>query len=197
MNASLRTPKMKLKELAQPILIIIAILLALAVMTATGFAKIESFWFIFPFSGIRISTLTAALVCFTVVLFLQKKHTWKSIYYAFLAFIVPMALFEVFWYYSAALLNHWDWRIMQFVALFGWILLGIREVYRTRPPRISLLFYAFFIFSFAIWLGTGFKFNDLNSQSFSLSAEALNVFSKTALFFAFALHIGYLDKGKS
>ncbi len=182
--------KQKRREILAPILIVATVLIVLAVMVTTGFAKIEDLWFIFPLSGIRISTLTAAIICFALVLFLQRKNTLKSVYYALLAVIVPMALFETIWYYSAAAFNGWDLKIMQFAALFGWVLLGISAVFHKRPPRISVILYGVFAISFAIWLGTGFKFNDLGGHSFSLSSEVLNVVSKTALIFAFALHIG-------
>lgn len=196
MSPNLRELKTKVAKIAKPVLIVAAVLFALGVMTATGFTKIESLWFVFPLSGIRISTLITSIICFAIVLFLQRRNMLKSIYYAILAVIVPMALFEILWYYSAALLNGWDLKIMQFAALFGWVLLGIREVYRKRPLRISILLYALFVFSFVTWLGTGFKFNDLSNPSFSLSAEVLNVVSKCALFFAFAFHIGYVDYRK-
>src|ERR1035437_4716569 len=175
MSPNLTELKTKVAKIAKPVLIVAAVLFALGVMTATGFAKIESLWFVFPLSGIRISTLITAIICFAIVLLLQRRNMLKSIYYAILAVIVPMALFEILWYYSAALFNGWDLRIMQFAALFGWVLLGIREVYRKRPLRISILLYALFVFSFVIWLGTGFKFNDLSNPSFSFSAEVLNV----------------------
>ena len=197
MSPNLTELKTKVAKIAKPVLIVAAVLFALGVMTATGFAKIESLWFVFPLSGIRISTLITAIICFAIVLLLQRRNMLKSIYYAILAVIVPMALFEILWYYSAALFNGWDLRIMQFAALFGWVLLGIREVYRKRPLRISILVYALFVFSFVIWLGTGFKFNDLSNPSFSFSAEVLNVVSKGALFFAFAFHIGYVGTKKS
>jgi hypothetical protein len=176
----------------KPVLILTALLIALALMVATGFAKIEKLWFIFPLSGIRISTLAAGIACFAIVLFLQRRNTLKSVYYALLAVIVPMALFEIMWYYSAAAFNGWDLRVMQFAALFGWVLLGINTVFRKRPPRISLILYGIFAISFAIWLGTGFKFNYLESPTFSFSAEVFNVLSKTALLFAYAIHIGNL-----
>jgi hypothetical protein len=101
-----------------------------------------------------------------------------------------MALFEIMWYYSAAALNGWDLRIMQFAALFGWVLLGLIPISRKLPSKTSIVFYGVFVISFAIWLGTGFKFNDLGNSSFSFSAEALNVVSKGALFFGYAFHIG-------
>ena len=44
-------------EKIKQFLIVAAVLVVLAVMVATGFAKIESLWFVFPLSGIRISTL--------------------------------------------------------------------------------------------------------------------------------------------
>lgn len=178
------------------VLIITAILIVLAVMITTGFAKIESLWFIFPLFDIRISTLATAIICFAIVLFLQRRNTLKSVYYAILAFIVPMGLFEIVWYYSAALPNHYDLRIFQFVSLFGWVLLGFREVYRTRPPRSSIFLYAFFVVLFAIWLASGFKFNYPGNPSFSLSAEVINVVSKGALFFAFAFHIGFVNRAR-
>ena len=179
-------------EIIKPVLIIVSVLIVLAILFATGFVKIESIWFIFPLSGIRISTLAVAFACFAFVLFLQRRNTLKSVYYALLAVIVPMALFEIIWHYSAAAFNGMDLRIMQFAALFGWVLLGVTAVFRTRPPRISVLLYGIFAISFAFWLGTGFKYNDLGSPSFSFFGEILNVVSKTALFFAYAFHIGYV-----
>lgn len=167
----------------------------LTVMVATGFAKIESLWFIFSFSGIRISTLATAIACFAIVLFLQRRNTLKSFYYALLAVIVPMALFEIMWYYSAAAFRGWDLRIMQFAALFGWVLLGISAIIHKKPQKISIILYGIFAFSFAVWLATGFAFNDLGNSSFSVSAEILNVVSKGALFFAYAFHIGKVGIG--
>ena len=182
--------KQKRREIVKPVLIVAAVLIVLAVMVATGFAKIENLWFIFPLSGIRVSTVATAIACFAIVLFLQRRNTLKSVYYALLAVIVPMALFEIMWYYSAAAFRGWDLRIMQFAALFGWVLLGISAIIRKSPSKISILLYGIFAFSFAIWLATGFVFNDLGNSSFSASAEILNVVSKGALFFAYAFHIG-------
>ncbi len=186
----LKELKQKRREIVKPVLIVATVLFVLAVMAATGFTKIESLWFIFPLSGIRVSTLATAIACFAIVLFLQRSNTLKSVYYALLAVIFPMALFEITWYYSAAAFRAWDLRIMQFAALFGWVLLGISAIIHKRPPKISLLLYGIFAFSFSIWIGTGFTFNDLGNTSFSASAEILNVVSKGALFFAYAFHIG-------
>jgi hypothetical protein len=61
-----------------------------------------------------------------------------------------MGLFEIFWFYSAATLIGWDLRSLQFAALFGWVLLGIREVYNKRPPKLSILFYLAFIVSMTV-----------------------------------------------
>lgn len=193
MTPVLKELKQKQREILKPILIVGAVLIILALMVSTGFAKIESLWFVFPLSGIRISTLIVAIVCFAFVLFLQRRNTLKSLYYAMLAVIVPMALFEIIWYYSAVAFNGYDLRIMQFAALFGWVLLGISAVFHTRPQRISLVLYGIFAISFAIWLGTGFKFNYTGSPSFSFIGEALNVVSKTALFLAYAFHIGNVE----
>jgi hypothetical protein len=186
----LKELKQKRREIVITILIVGAVLIVLALLVTIGFAKIESLWFIFPLSGIRISTLTTAISCFALVLFLQRRNTLKSIYYASLAIIVPMALFEIIWYYSAAPSRGWDLRIMQFAALFGWVLLGISAVYRKRPPKISILLYGVFVISFIVWLGTGLPFNSLGYLPYSFSAEVFNVVSKAALFFAYAIHIG-------
>jgi hypothetical protein len=177
-------------DLIKPTLILAFLLITLAVMLITGYMKTESLWFIFPFSGIRISTLVAAIVCFALVLFLQRKKTLKSVYYASLAVIFALGLFEILWYYSAAAYKAWDLRIFQFAALAGWILLGVREVYRTRPPKISIIFYVLFVVSFLVWLAIGLPFNISNGESFSVPGEILNELSKTALFFAFGFHIG-------
>jgi hypothetical protein len=186
----LKEPNQKRKEIVKPVLIVAIVLVVLVVMVETGFAKIESLWFIFPLSGIRISTVATAVACFAIVLFLQRRNTLKSVYYAFLAVIVPMALFEIVWYYSAAPSRGWDLRIMQFAALFGWVLLGISAISHKRPPKISILLYGVFVISYVAWLGTGFTFNSLGYLPYSFSGEVFNVVSKGALFFAYAFHVG-------
>jgi hypothetical protein len=101
-----------------------------------------------------------------------------------------MGLFEILWYYSAAAYRGWDLRIFQFAALAGWVLLGIREVFHTHPPKVSIVLYSIFVIALTIWLAIGFPFNDLGNSSFSVSGEILNELSKTALFFAYTFHIG-------
>jgi hypothetical protein len=177
-------------EIVKPVLIVVSALVVLVVMILAGLGKVEGLWLIFPLSGIRISTAATAIACFAIVLFLQRKNTLKSIYYALLAVIVPLASFEIIWYYSAAVLRGWDLKIMEFGALFGWVLLGISAVFHTRPSRTAMILYGAFAISFAIWLGSGFTFNDLSNPSFSVSAEVFSVFTKSALFFAYAVHIG-------
>ena len=93
----LKELKQKLKETVKPVLILAAVLLVLAVMVTTGFARTESIWFIFPLSGIRISTVATAIACSAIVLFLHRRNTLKSVYYALLAVIFPLALFEIMW----------------------------------------------------------------------------------------------------
>lgn len=184
-------------QIIKPVLIVFAVLVTLFVMVETKWVKIESLWFVFPFSEIRISTVVTAIACFALVLFLQRKNTLKSIYYALLTVIFSMGLFEIVWYYSAAAFRGWDLRIFQFAALFGWVLLGIREVYQKRPSKLSTVLYVVFAVSVLMWIGTGFGFNDLGNSSFSVSGEILNVVSKAALFIAYALHIGSFKSTKS
>ena len=178
------------KQTIKPVLIVVSILITLIVTVATRWAKIERIWLVFPFSEIRISTVIIALACFALVLFMQRGNTLKSIYYASLGVVFSLALFEILWYYSAAAAGGWDLRIFQFSALFGWVVLGIREVFPKRPPKVSVVLYGVFVISMAIWVGTGFSFNDLSNPSFSVSAEVLNVLAKASLFVAYAFHIG-------
>jgi hypothetical protein len=151
--------------------------------------RIESLWFVFPFATIRISTVITAVWGFSLVLFLSKTKIWKSVYYSLLAVIFSMGLYEIVWYYSAAALRGYDLRVFQFAALFGWVLLGIREVFHKRPPRISVVLYGVYAVSMIIWIGTGFQSNDLGNSTFSTSGEVLNIISKFALTTAYSLHI--------
>ena len=177
-------------EIIKPVLIVFAVLITLIVMVATKWVKIDNIWFIFPLFEIRISTVVTAIACFALVLSLQRRNTLKSVYYASLAVIFSMGLYEIVWYYTAAAFRGWDLRIFQFAALFGWVLLGIREVFRKRPSKLSRVLYGVFVISILIWIGMGFQFNYVGNSSFSISGEILNVVSKAALFIAFALHIG-------
>jgi hypothetical protein len=181
-------------EFVKSALIVAAAAAVLALLVVFGYANVESLWFDLSLSGIRISTLASAFVCFGLVLFMQRRSTLKSVYYAVLAVIVPMAAFEIMWYYSAMAFRGWDPKIMQFAALFGWVLLGIAAVIHTKPSKTSLLFYAAFVVVFAVWIATGFHFNDLGNPTFNVSAEVFNVVSKGALFFAYAFHVGKVGR---
>ena len=101
-----------------------------------------------------------------------------------------MGLFEFVWFYTAVATNGFGPRIYEFAALFGWILLGIREVIHVRPPRISVLFYGLFVIFMALWVGTGFQFNDLGGTNFSVVGETFNVASKAAIAAGYAFHLG-------
>ncbi len=151
--------------------------------------KIDRIWFVSPFVGIRISTVITAILGFSLVLFLSKRKIWKSVYYSLLAVIFSMASYETVWYYSAAALRGYDLRIWEFAALFGWVLLGIREVLHKRPPKISTALYVVYAVSMIIWIATGLHSNDLGNTTFSTTGEALNILSKFALTTAYALHI--------
>ncbi len=177
-------------RIVKPTLIIIAVLITLVLMVETNYARIENIWLIFPLSAIRISTVAIAIACFALVLFLQRDNTLKSIYYASLAVIFSMSLYEIVWYYTAAAFGGWDLKIFVYSALFGWVVLGFREVYRKHPSKLSIILYGVSVVSMVIWISTGFHFNDARYPSFTVSGEILNVLSKAALFIAFALHIG-------
>jgi len=172
------------------LMVVFAIVFILFGMLGTGIIKIESLWFIFPFMTIRISTVITAIFSFVIVLFLQQKTTYKTFYYALLAAIFSMALYEIVWYYIAVGFRGYEPRIFQFAALLGWVLLGVREVISKRPSRLSTGLYGVFLISMLLWVSSGFEFNDSGNSSFSISGELLNVVSKAALAFAYALHIG-------
>jgi hypothetical protein len=189
-------PKLELIQIIKPVFIVLAVAVILVVMVESGWAKIEDLWLIFPPSGIRISTVITAIGCFALVLFLQQYNTLKSIYLASLAVVFSMGLFEIIWYYTAAAFRGWDLRVFEFAALSGWVFLGVREGFRKRPSKLSIVFYGVFVVSMVIWISTGFQFNDAGNPSFSISAEILNVVSKAALFIAYALHIGTVSSQK-
>ena len=168
----------KYLQIIKPVLIVTLVLAALIAMLVTSWVKIEDIWLIFPMSGIRISTAATAIVCFSLVLFMLRRSTIKSIYYALLAVIFPMGLYEIAWYYTAASFRAWDLRIFEFAALFGWILLGVREVFRKRPSKLSIMLYVVFAVTFVGWILTGFQFNDYSNSSFTVSGEIFNEVSK-------------------
>ncbi len=181
---------LKNSEIIRPFLILFIIIIILTIMIATDFVKIEKYDFVFPLSAIRVSTVITAIASFGIVLFLQRRNTLKSIYFASLTVIFSLGLYEIVWWYTGVGLRGFDLRIFPFAALFGWVFLGIREVFRKPVPKFSILLYGVFAVSMVIWIGIGFPFNYLGDPSFSISGEILNVVSKAALFIAYALHIG-------
>jgi hypothetical protein len=68
------------------------------------------------------------------------------------------------------------------------VLLGIREVYHKRPPRVSMALYGASVVSIILYVATGFEVNFTQHPDIHILGEVFNVMSKTAL--AFALHIG-------
>jgi hypothetical protein len=168
--------------------------IVLFVLWAYGFLRVEGIWFITAIAAIRISTLATKSLCFSLVIFLRRKNTWKAIYYALVAVVFSMGLYEFVWYYISVALRGFEPKIFQFAALFGWILLGVREVYSSRPSRVCLVLYGIYVASMVVWVATGFQYNDLGNTGFTYLGESLNVMSKTALTLGYALHIG--EEGK-
>jgi len=113
---------------------------------------VNGIWFVFPIGNIRISTVVTAVFCFSLVLFLQKKILWKPLYYALLAVVFFLGLYEIVWYYLAAFSFGYDLKIFQFAALTGWVLLAVREVYPKKPPKASMVLYGFFVVAMVLGL---------------------------------------------
>ncbi len=152
--------------------------------------NIEGIWFVFPYSNsIRVSTVATAIACFILVLFLTRKKGLKSLYYALLAVIFSIGLYELVWFNLAVVLYGWGQRIWEFLALLGWVFLGLREVFRTKPPRISIALYSIYVASMIAWISLGFKFNVPGTTNFDFLGEALNVVSKFSLPIGYAFHI--------
>jgi hypothetical protein len=178
------------KPLLDVAIVVVGVLAVLTVLLAVGVVTIEGIWFIFPVSSIRITTVATAFLSFALVLFLQGKVSPKSLYYAVLAVIFFLALYEIVWYNLAAHFFGYDPLFFQFAALFGWVLLGIREVYWLKPPKIAIVFYVVFVVSMVLWVASGFAVNNLGDPHFSVVGEVFNAVSKGALGLAFAFHIG-------
>ncbi len=181
---------MHISKIFRAALLISAMIIVLAMLWILGFARVEDIWFIFPIMAIRISTVISAMICFSIVIFLQRANTWKSLYYATLAVIFTMGVYEFVWYNLAVALKGYELRLFPFLALLGWIFLGIREVYPYRPQKISLILYIVYVFSMIIWVVTGFNFNDLGNPNFSFTGELLNITSKAAITIGYSLHLG-------
>jgi len=86
-------------------------------------------------------------------------------------------------------LANWEQRNWAFAALLGWVFLGLREVFRTRPPRISIALYVTYVASMIAWICLGFKFSVLGTSSYDFAGETFNVVSKFSLPIAYAFHI--------
>lgn len=181
---------MELKRHHKVILVVLAPFLFILAVLATGIGRIEGVWLILPLGTARVSTWLTITLCFAAVIALQGRISLKSVYYAFLAVFFFMGLFELVWFYLAVAIYGFEPRIYEFAALFGWILLGIREVVRIRPPRISLFFYGLFVIFLALWVATGFQFNDLGNPTFTVVGEFLNVLSKAAIAVGYTFHLG-------
>jgi hypothetical protein len=178
------------QHLRNVLLLVLAMAAGFSALLAAHAVTVEGIWFVFSITNIRITTLATAFFVFGLVLFLQGRIRWKPLYYALLAVIFFMGLYEIVWYYVAAYLFSYDLRIFEFAALEGWIVLCIREVYPTKPPKVSLALYALFAASMTLWVATGFEVNNIGQSGFSIFGEALNEVSKTSLALGFAFHIG-------
>ena len=178
------------KRYGKIILIAIAPVLFILATVATNIGRVEGIWLILPIGTARVTTWITIILCFAAVLYLQKRINLKTLYYAFLAVFFFMGLFELIWFNLAVVLRGFEPRIYEFAALFGWVLLGTREVIHIRPPRISVLFYGLFVIFLALWVRTGFQFNNLGEATFSVVGETLNLASKASIGAGFAFHLG-------
>jgi len=170
--------------------IISAVIILLFTSWLFGIVKIEGIWFVFPLIVTRISTVITAILCFSIVLFMQRKSTLKAAYYAILAVIFSMALYEFVWYNIAVAMKGLPPLLFPFAALLGWIFLGIREVYNIQAMKISLVLYGVYAVLMVLWVVTGFNYNYIGNTNFSLANEVLNVASNAAIAFGYAFHIG-------
>jgi hypothetical protein len=178
------------KHFFDVILVLVVIVAVISVMLAAHVVTVDGIWFVCPIANIRVSTLVTAVFCFTLVLFLQGKLLWKPLYYALLAVIFFLGLYEIVWYYLAAYSFGYELRIFQFAALSGWVLLCLKEVYPKKPPKISIVLYGLFVVTMVLWVATGFEVNNLGEAQFSVTGEVFNAASKVALALAYAVHIG-------
>ena len=178
------------KNLLNIFVVVVIIIASISVLLATHFIFIDGMRFVFSTVSIRISTVITGIVCFGLVLFLQGRILWKPLYYAVLAVIFFLSLYEIVWYYLAAFSFGYELRIFQFAALAGWVLLGVREVYPRKPRKISLMLYGFFVAIMVVWVATGFDVNSYGDANFSIAGEVFNEASKAALALGYAVHIG-------
>ncbi len=168
----------------------VTVLAVFAALLAANIISVVGIWLVFPISNLRISTFVTILFCFLLVLFMQGKIFWRPLYYAVLAVIFFLGLYEIVWYNFAVHYSGFEPRYFEFAALAGWVLLCIREVYPTKPPKLSIALYVLFAVCMVLWAETGFQVNYLGNAEFSFTGEAFNVISKAALAIAFAIHIG-------
>ncbi len=176
-------------EILRTLLIISTIIVVLLLLSVSGIMKVEGIWFISPLITIRVSTVITAILCFSLVLFEQQKKLWKSLYYAGLAVIFSMGLYEFVWYNIAVVMKGLPVILFPFAALLGWVFLGVKEVYKVRPSKISIALYVVFVATMVFWVLIGLNFNYLGTSSFSWIDEFLNVVSKGAITFGYATHI--------
>ena len=152
--------------------------------------KIEGLLLVFPYSNsIRASTVAIAVACFILVLFLTRKTGLKSLYYASLAVIFSIGLYEIVWFNLAVVLDGWGRRIWEFTALLGWVFFGFKRGVPNQPPQISIALYCIYVVSMIAWISLGFKFNVPRTTSYDFVAETLNVVSKVSLPIGYAFHL--------
>jgi hypothetical protein len=98
-----------------------------------------------------------------------------------LAVIFFLGFYEIVWYYLAAYFFSYDLRPFEFAALARWIMLCLREVYRVKPPKLSIALYLLFADTMVFWASTGFAVNNPGQLNFSIMGEVFNEVSKGAL----------------
>jgi hypothetical protein len=172
------------------LVVLLFVFLFMVLSMLSGQVKIEGLWFVFPYSNsIRVSTVGTGIACFMLVLFLTRRKGLKSIYYASLAVIFSIGLYEIVWFNLAVVIDGWGQRIWEFSALLGWVFLGLREVFRTKPPRISIALYSIYVASMIAWISLGFKFNVPGTTNYDFVGETFNIVSKFSLPIGYAFHI--------
>ena len=114
----------------------------------------------------------------------------SSLCYGVLAVLFSMSLYESVFLFSAIAVKGWGIVIWPFLALTGWILLGLREIAFSRPPEMAMALYALYGSSMLMWIAAGFEINERQELGFSVLGEVFNVVTKAALPLGYAIHLG-------
>ena len=157
---------------------------------------VSRIWLVVPLFGyVRLSTVST-LVIISLYMIWKFRQDWKgALYQMVICLVFATCLYEIIFNLTAAFvflrtmelfIDHL--LILHYIMIGGWLVLGFKQALQYFVLRkISTVLFIVFLVGWVLWISIGFPYNVPSDVNLSLSGEILNIVTKTAFLFGYAL----------